>query len=204
MVPPPAAVATPVKSTTATSVSPLDHVTSASAITRPAWSRTSAVSCTVCPSAVNLTVSGFASMVVGSAETTVSSESPVTPDPEAVTTAWPSAMDSTSPASSTRATKVSLDIHENWATATGWPFASAASATRRVVSPNATRVSTAGDTATVLTSCATVTVAVPEAEPDVAEIDAVPLAVAVTCPEASTAATEASLDDHATTAAAIT
>ena len=52
-------------------------------------------------------------MVVGAASTTVSSAWPVTPDVAAVTTAAPSAPDSTSPESSTRATSVSLDDQEN-------------------------------------------------------------------------------------------
>ena len=56
---------------------------------------------------------------------------------------------------------------------------------RRTVSPNATKVSTPGDTATALTIWATVTAAVPDTEPAVAVIVAVPLAAAVTRPPTS-------------------
>ena len=51
----------------------------------------------------------------------------------------------------------------------------------------------AGDTVTALNSWATVTVAVPEADPAVAVIVAVPLATAVTRPVALTVATAAAL-----------
>ena len=76
---------------------------------------------------------------------------------------------------------MSLVAHENSTSATGFPFASVASAARRSVSP-ATSVSAAGETATSLTSWATVTVAVPDAEPAIATIAAVPLPTAVTRP----------------------
>ena len=65
-------------------------------------------------------------------------------------------------------------------------------------------MSAAGATATVLVRCATVTAAVPDAEPAIAVIVAAPLATAVTSPEASTAATEAALLDQLTAAPAIT
>ena len=64
---------------------------------------------------------------------------------------------------------------ENSISGTGWPLASAASAARRRVSP-ATTESAAGVTATALTSWATVTAALPDAEPAVAVIVAVPFA----------------------------
>ena len=110
----------------------------------------------------------------------------------------------TSPEPSTVATASSLDSQENCAPTTACPFASVASATSRTVSPNATSVSTAGVTATALTSWATVTAAVPETDPAVAEIVVFPFATAVTSPEASTVATEASPLAHATAAPAIT
>ena len=72
------------------------------------------------------------------------------------------------------------------------------------MSPNATSVSAAGDTSTALTTWATVTAAVPDAEPAVAVIVALPFAAAVTSPDASTAATGASLLVHATVAPVIT
>ena len=127
---------------------------------------------------------------------TLMSTPAATSDAVAVTTALPSAADSTSPEASTRATRVSLDIQVNLETATAWPFASVASAMRRTVSPNASRVSAAGDTETAFTTCATVTTALPATEPAVAVIVALPFAAAVTCPEASTRATSVSLDSQ--------
>ena len=98
---------------------------------------------------------------------------------------------------------MSPDAHENSAPATACPFASVAAAASRTVSPRATSVSTAGETATALTSCTTVTAALPEAEPEVAVIVAVPLPAAVTSPVASTVATEGSPLDQATATPAI-
>ena len=72
----------------------------------------------------------------------------------------------------------------------------------RKVSPIA-NLSAVGVTATSLTACATVIVAVPEAEPDVAVIVAVPLPVAVTSLVASTLATAVLPLDQVTTAPAI-
>ena len=65
-------------------------------------------------------------------------------------------------------------------------------------------MSTAGDTATALTIWATVTAAVPEADPAVAVMVVFPVPAAVTCPESSTAATEASLLVHVTATPVIT
>ena len=61
------------------------------------------------------------------------------------------------------------------------------------MSPRANSVSAAGVTVTAPTSWATVTCALPEAEPAVAVIVAVPLPAAVTSPDASTVATAAAL-----------
>ena len=58
------------------------------------------------------------------------------------------------------------------------PFASNASADSRTVSPIAPRLAVSGVTATLLTVCATVTVVLPEADPEVAVIVALPLATA--------------------------
>ena len=77
-----------------------------------------------------------------------------------------------------------------------------ASAASRSVSPSAI-VSVTGTSSTALTACTTVTVAVPKASPALAVIAAMPLPTAVTNPDASTVATEASLEDHETAAAAI-
>ena len=110
----------------------------------------------------------------------------------------------TTPSSSTVATEASSDVHAKAALAIALPFASRASADRRSASLSALNMPPSGDTITALTSWATVTAALPEAEPAVALIVAVPFASAVTCPEASTAATEASLLAHATGAPAIT
>ena len=187
-VPLPSAVTNPAESTGATCGSLLAHVTTSSGIGRPIWSRTSAVSRTVSPSASNTTVSGVTATVVGAGTTTTSCARPVTPDEVAETSTSPTATPATNPVPSTTATVVSLDAHENPAPATPWPFASLASATRRSVSPN-TSVSAAGVTSTVLTRWATVTVALPEADPAVAVIVAVPFPAAVTRPDPFTVAT---------------
>ena len=110
----------------------------------------------------------------------------------------------TTPSSSTVATAVSLDVHAKAALAMALPFAFIASADRRTVSPSALNVPPSGDTVTTLASWATVTAALPDAEPAAAAIVAAPFAAAVTCPEASTAATEASLLVHANGTPAIT
>ena len=190
------------ESTVTTDSSPLDHVTFSPAIGRPSWSRTSAASRMVSPSAVSSTTSGVTSTIVGAGAATVSSALPATLDVVAVMVASPSAMPLTSPESSTRATAVSLDAQANTASATAWPFASTASAASRNVSVS-TSVWEAGETATSLTCCATVIVALPDADPAVAVIVAVPLPAAVTSPAASTVATVASLLRQATAAPGI-
>ena len=186
--PTPAAVTSPAESTAATVVSALVQVTWTSSITRPRWSRASAVSCTVCPNAVSDTVSGVTATVVGIRATTPRAARPVMSAAVAVTFAWPAPTPVTRPVSSTTATSVSLDAHENSASATGWPFASAAAALRRSVSPT-NSVSAAGKTVTALTFWTTVTAAVPDADPAAAVIVAVPLAAAVTRPVELTVAT---------------
>lgn len=201
--PPPTAVTSPTESTVATSVSALDHDTVTSSIGRLIWSRTSAASRIFWPTPVNAIVSGVTARVVGARGATASAAAPTTPDDVAVISASPAANAVTRPSPSTMATSVSLDAHVNSAPATAWPFASDASAESRRVSAT-TSVSAAGVTATALTDCATVTAAVPDAEPDLAVIVALPLAAAVTWPEASTAATEALLLDQATDAPAMT
>ena len=201
--PTPAAVTNPAESTAATLVSALDQATGTPSIARPAWSRTSAPSCAVCPSAVSATVSGVTAMVVGAAATTVRSARPVTPAAVAVSSACPGPSPLTRPASSTTATSVSLDAHLNSAPDTAWPFASVATAAKRNVSP-ATSVSAAGVTVTALTLWATDTVALPETAPAVAVIVAVPLPAAVTRPDPSTIATGALSLAQATVAPAIT
>ena len=189
------AVTNPDVSTTATVVSALDHATGTPSIARPIWSRTSAVSCVVCPSAASTTVSGVTATVVGTGATTVNAPRPVISAAVAVTCTSPAPIPVTSPDVSTTATSVSADAHTNSAAAITCPFASVAVAARRNVSPSKT-VAESGATATALTTCATVTVALPEASPEVAAIVAVPLATAVTSPDASTVATESSPDSH--------
>ena len=184
------AVTSPVESTAATIISALVHATGSPSITRSIWSRTSAMSRTVSPSAVNASVLGATDTVVGTSASTTSSARPVTPDEVAATSTSPSPVPVTSPDASTTATDVSPEAHVNAAPATAWPFASLASASNRTVS-RSTTVSAAGATSTVLTVWATVTAEVPDAEPAIAVIVAAPLATAVTSPEASTAATEA-------------
>ena len=121
----------------------------------------------------------------------------------AVIVAVPSAMPRTSPMASTTATAVSPDAHTNSVPVTTCPFASVAVAASRNVSPSRT-VAVSGATVTALTSCATVTVALPEAGPAVAVIVAVPLATAVTSPDAPTVATAATLLAQVTVVPAIT
>ena len=77
--------------------------------------------------------------------------------------ALPSAIPRTSPVVSIIATDGSLDDHQNSAPATGYPFASNASAARRSVSPGP-MVASAGVTVTEVADCVTDTEAVPEAE----------------------------------------
>ena len=126
-------------------------------------------------------------IIVGAGSATVIAARPAAPDDVAVISTSPTATPVTSPDTSTTAIAVSPDSQSNSAPATGCPLASAASAARRRVSP-ATTVSAAGVIATALTSCATVTVALPDAEPAVAVIVAVPFATAVTSPDALTVA----------------
>ena len=90
----------------------------------------------------------------------------------------------------------------NPAAATTWPFASVATASKRTVS-RSTTVSAGGETSTMLTRWATVTAAVPDADPAVAVIVTAPFPAAVTSPEASTDATDASLLAHVTAASAM-
>ena len=198
-----AAVTRPAASTAATIVSALVHATGSPSITRSIWSRTSAMRCRVSPSAVNASESGATDTVVGTGSSTTSAPRPVTPDEVAVTATSPALVPVTRPDVSTTATDVSPDAHVNSAPATACPFASTASASNRTVS-RSTTVSAAGETSTVLTVWATVTAAVPDAEPAVAVIVAAPLAAAVTSPEASTAATIVSVLVHATGSPSIT
>ena len=80
---------------------------------------------------------------------------------------------------------------------------SVAVAASRTVSPKARRNDVAGDTVTVLACCATVTDALPDTEPAVAVMVAVPSETAVTSP-ASTVATDALLLVQLTVAPAMT
>ena len=110
----------------------------------------------------------------------------------------------TSPDALTAATASSLDSHKNSVPAMECPFASNASAASRTVSPRAPTLAISGVTATLLTVRATVTAALPEADPEVAVIVALPLAIAVTRPDEPTVATSVSLLDQTTWAPVIT
>ncbi len=83
------------------------------------------------------------------------------------------------------------------------PFASNAPADSRTVSPRAPRLAVSGVTVTELTAWATVTAALPEADPEVAVTVALPLATAVTSPDALTVATAAAPLAQITAAPAI-
>ncbi len=117
----------------------------------------------------------------------------------AVIAALPSPIACTRPVVSTVPTAVLLDDHANRASSIGDPFASSARAVSVTVSPGASAAS-AGVTITALTSCTTVTAALPDALPEVAVIAAVPALAAVATPEALTIATAASLVDQLTAA----
>ena len=67
---------------------------------------------------------------------TVTAAYPVTPEDVALTSAPPLTTPVTSPDPSTVATEVSLDAQTNSAPATGYPFASLATASSRSVSPS--------------------------------------------------------------------
>lgn len=110
----------------------------------------------------------------------------------------------TRPEPSTAATPSLPDDQVNSAPSTGWPFSSNASAVSCSVSPRTALVASDGRTATESGTCATVTAAVPEAGSAVAVIVAVPLPVAVTRPEPSTAATAGALLDQLTVVPDIT
>ena len=107
-----------------------------------------------------------------------------------------------SPDPSTRATDASFDDQSNSTASTPCPFASNAAAVSRTVSATIT-VSADGDTVIALTSCASVTTAVPLAEPDVAVMVVSPLPGAVTNPVELTSATAELLLAQVTVAPAI-
>ena len=121
----------------------------------------------------------------------------------AVIVVAPSATPVTSPAASTVATPSSLDDQENSAPTTGRPCVLNAWADRRSVSPTATE-SIDGDTVTDtgLVGSNTPISDDAEAPPDMAVIVVVPSATPVTRPEASTVATDSSLDDQENSAPA--
>ena len=113
----------------------------------------------------------------------------------AVIVATPTATPATRPDASTVAIATSLDSHENWTLSTASPLSSNASAVNCSILPQAI-VSVDGDTSTEATGCITVTTAEPDADPALTVIVAVPSATPVTRPDASTVATELSLDSH--------
>ena len=194
------AVTSPEALAVATAGAPLDHVTAAPAMTLPYWSSTSAESCTVAPTAVSSAESGLTATVVGrgGSATVICARAEALPD-VASTSVAPALTPVTSPDASTLATDGSWDAHENAAPGTWLPFASKPCAANRIVSP-VEMVAASGSTAASATSCATVTDAEPNTDPAAAVILALPLATAVTTPEASAVATDGAPLVHVTAA----
>ena len=101
----------------------------------------------------------------------------------------PSAIAVRSPVGETVTTPVSDDDQSTVISAIALPPASAAFAMRVSVSPMTPSVTESRESVRVAGSWATVAVAVPVTEPDVAMIEALPLVTAVTSPEEETVAT---------------
>src|SRR5690348_4863371 len=121
---------------------------------------------------------------------------PVLPSLVAVMVAEPVALAVTTPVDETVATAVLLDVHVTTRSVTTVLFASRTVATS-VVTCVGTSVAVAGATVTLPTGTGTtVTVALPLLLPLVAEMVAVPVARAVTTPEADTVATDVLPEVH--------
>ena len=118
----------------------------------------------------------------------------------AVIVTVPPATDVTNPTEETIATVESDVVHVTVASVTSVPVASLTVAVSCVVSPSASNASTESDNTRLAADCATVTFAVPLAEPEEAVIVAEPLATEVTRPEEDTVATAASDVAHVTVA----
>ena len=186
-------VTSPDASTVATAVWLDAQTNSAPATACPRTSVATASSRSVSPSNSVATAGDTATLLTRCLTVTVTctAADPVTPEDVALICVSPLATPMTSPDASTVATEVALDAQTNSAPATACPRTSVATASNRSVSPSS-NVAAAGDTATLLTRCLTVTAAEPDASPELAVIVAVPLPAAVTRPEASTVATAVS------------
>ena len=196
-VPLPFEVISPDPSTVATEVSPDDHSNCASTTGWPFPSQASARTRTVSASHANSMAPGLTTMS-RTTWSTVTDAEPATFSASAVMATVPVPIAVTNPVSSTVATDSSALDHVKLRTcSTAWPLASSASAARRTVSISETIVSTAGVTTTSCTTWSTVSDAEPETPSASAPIAAVPLFTDVVSPDASTVATEESLDDHA-------
>ena len=119
----------------------------------------------------------------------------------AVIVAVPSATEVTTPSADTVATALLDDVHVTVASLIVVPFWSLTVAVSVDVAPSDVKLKLVADSVIVVaTNSATVTEAVPLAEPEVAVIVAVPSATEVTIPDDETVATALSDDDHVTVA----
>lgn len=192
------AVTRPPSETVATPSADVAHVTAAPTTTLPAASFTVATNVAVSPNDGNVnTVSDNSTLVaVWSTVTVIVSLS----SPEvAVTVAEPSATDVTSPADDTVATASSDVAHVRVGPEIVDPAAFLTVAVSWAVSSRAKKLSTVSDSSR-LTGTATVTEAVPFADPEVAEMVAAPSATEVTRPEEDTVATDVLDELHVTLA----
>jgi hypothetical protein len=181
------AVTRPVPDTVATLGTVVPYVTLAAGA--PLGCDTEGVSPCVCPT-VRLAALGdtlIPVMAAGSAET-VTVAVPCTPSTVAVTVALPTATAVTSPAVLTVATAAFDVDHETARPVRLAPDPSRADADSCCVPPT-NKLAVRGDTRTLLTNAETDTVEDPVTPSTVAEISAVPAAIAVTVPLAETVAT---------------
>ncbi len=149
----------------------------------------------VSPTAVSVAVAGDTRTSAGRCSTVTSAVAASDPA-EARMVAVPAPAAVTSPLPSTVATASSVVDQDNSRPGAGWPFASSASADKRIVSPTAVSVAVAGDTRTSTGRCSTVTSAVPVTAPAAAPMVAVPSPTEVASPVPSTLATDSSEVDQ--------
>ena len=161
-----------------------------------------AVSLAVSPSAAKRSAAGW--IEIEDRDSTVTTTPAATPPDVAVTSVLPGDMAVTRPSASTPATEGSALTHTTSGASIACPLASVTVAVTIAVSPGLRNVSDSGATATSAGSCRTVTTAAAAAEPALAESVATPFPAAVTRPDSSIAATEASLLDQAMATPAIT
>ena len=194
-VPAPTAVTSPLPSTVATASSVVDQDNSRPGAGWPFASSASADKRIVSPTAVSVPVAGDTRTSTGRCSTVTSAVAASDPA-EARMVAVPAPAAVTSPLPSTEATASSVVDQDNSRPGAGWPFASSASADKRIVSPTAVSVAVAGDTRTSTGRCSTVTSAVAASDPAEARMVAVPAPAAVTSPLPSTVATASSVVDQ--------